>query len=95
MVSLPSSQGGNDGNRIGQGDLPVHGRPDRERRPLEAKEEEDAVKEAFDGGVLAQFFLGPGRWQAGAVRAARLGLQGTTAIAPSVAWIQWIRCSPQ
>ncbi len=66
-MSLPSGQTNDEGSGIDQGDLPDNGRPARERRPLEAKEQEDAAKEAFDGGALAQFFLGPGRWQAGAV----------------------------
>ena len=31
------------------------------------KEQEDAAKEAFDGTALAEFFFGPGGWQARAV----------------------------
>ena len=34
---------------------------------MQAKKEEDAAKEAFDGSALPQFFLGPGWWQARAV----------------------------
>ena len=32
-----------------------------------AKKEEHTAKETFDGGPLAQFFFGPGWWQAGAI----------------------------
>ena len=64
---MVGSQGHNDTGRIGQGDLPDKGRPARERRSLQAKEEEGATKEAFDGGALAQFFGCPGGGQAGAV----------------------------
>jgi hypothetical protein len=64
---VPSSQGDYDASRIGQGDLPDNGRPARERRPLQAKEEEHTTKEAFDGGTLAQFFGCPSGRQTGAI----------------------------
>lgn len=54
-------QSDDDGRRVGQGDLSSHGGPSRKRWALEAKEEEDAAKEALDGTALAQFLLGPGR----------------------------------
>jgi hypothetical protein len=60
-----------------------------------AKKEEHTAKETFDGGPLAQFFA---CLQVGGRQErffCRLGFQGTTAMAPSVAWIQWISCSPQ
>jgi arylsulfatase A-like enzyme len=44
----------------GQGDLPDNGRPAGEGRPLRAKKEEHAAKEAFDATALAQFLFGPG-----------------------------------
>ncbi len=47
------------------------------------KEEKNMAKETLNTTALAQFFFGPGRRQAGAIRAARLGFQGMTATAPS------------
>jgi hypothetical protein len=42
---------------------------------LQVKKEEDAAKEALDGTALAEFFFGPGWWQAGAVLVA-FGIPG-------------------
>src|SRR5436305_11559121 len=39
------------------------------------KKEEDAAKEAFDGGAFAEFLFGPRRWQARAILLA-LGVPG-------------------
>jgi len=52
-MSLPSSQGNDDGSRIGERHLPDDGRPARIRRPLQTKKEEDTAKEAFDGAAFA------------------------------------------
>jgi hypothetical protein len=49
-----SSQSDDNGSRIGQSDPSRHGRPSQERRTLEVKEGQDAAKEAFNGGALAQ-----------------------------------------
>ena len=66
-MSLPGSQGDDDGSGIGQGHLPDDGRPARVGRPLQTKEEENPAKEAFNGTAFAQFFFGPRGRQAGAV----------------------------
>jgi hypothetical protein len=87
---MPGSQSNHDGGRIGQGHLPDNGRPARVRRPLQTKEEEDTAKEAFNGTAFAQFLA---CLQVGGRQErffCRLGFQGTTAMAPSVAWIQWM-----
>ena len=62
-----SSEGDDDGSRVGQGDLSGNGRPTTERGPLEMKEEKDATKEAFDAAAFAQFRFRPSGRQAGAV----------------------------
>ncbi len=48
-----SSQPDNDGRGIRQSDAGGDGRPSTQRRTLQVKKEEDAAKEAFDGGALA------------------------------------------
>jgi len=67
MPSVLSCQSDDNGSRVGQGDASGDSRPAVERGTLEVKKEKDAAKEAFNGGTLAEFLLGPGGSQAGAL----------------------------
>ncbi len=62
-MGLPSGQSNNDGGYVGESHLPDDGRPARVGRSLQAKEEEDPAKEAFNGTAFAQFLFGPRRRQ--------------------------------
>ena len=66
-TSLLSSESDNERGGVGQSHLPSDGRPAREGRPLQMKEEKDSTKEAFDATALAEFLFGPGGRQAEAV----------------------------
>jgi hypothetical protein len=65
--SVLSCQSDDNGSRVGQGDASGESRPAGERGTLEVKKEKDAAKEAFNGGPLAEFLLGPGGRQAEAL----------------------------
>ena len=65
--SVLSCQRHDNGSRVGQGDASGEGRPAGERGTLEVKKEKDAAKKAFNGGALAEFLLGLGGRQAGAL----------------------------
>ena len=67
MSSLLGSQSDDDGSRVGEGDLPNHGRSPKQRWTLEVKEEENPAKEAFNATAFAQFLFGPGGRQTGAI----------------------------
>jgi len=69
------SQSDDDGSRVGEGDLPNHGGPAKERRTLQVKEEKYPAKEAFNATAFAQFLLGPRRRQTGTVLLS-LGIPG-------------------
>src|SRR5258708_19062000 len=72
---LLRSQGDDNGDRVGQSDLPSNGGPTRKRRTLQAKEQKHASKEAFNGTAFAQFLFGPGWRQTRAVLLS-LGIPG-------------------
>jgi len=66
-ASVVGDERDNDDGSVGQGDLTGDGRPHGEGRALQAEEQEDTPEEALDAGALAEFVLGPGGREAGAV----------------------------
>src|SRR5260370_7800694 len=64
---LLGSQSDDNGGRVGQSDLPSYGGPARQRRTLQAKEQKNATKKAFNGAAYSQFPFSPSGRQTGAV----------------------------